>query len=153
MLLYVYPLKFIFTLVVDQLLGFGGAAEMIKPSQGPLLMEIFGAGFVAVQLVFVLLYLRAYSLRDALELDASELLMTRKQVQSFLLNVSVGLASVVIAVLGGEGWTSWAGLVYFLIGPLQTINGFAMSSRRRNMERGDAHAPTDIEKSLEDEKP
>lgn len=152
-LLYVYPLKFIFTLVVDQLLGFGGAAEMIKPSQGPLLFVIYGGGFIAIQLVFVLLYLRAYSLRDALELDASELLMTRKQVQSFLLNVSVGLASIGIAVLGGEGWTSWAGLVYFLIGPLQTINSFAMSSRRRTIESNDTHAPTDSEKSLEDEKP
>lgn len=152
-LLYVYPLKFIFTLVVDQLLGFGGAAEMIKPSQGPLLFVIYGGGFIAIQLVFVLLYLRAYSLRDILELDERELLMTRKQVQSFLLNVSVGLASVIIAVLGGESWVAWAGLVYFLIGPLQTINGFAMSSRRRTIESNDAHAPTDSEKSLEDEKP
>ena len=142
-LLYVYPLKFIFTLVVDQLLGFGGATEMIKPSQGPLLMEIFGAGFVAVQLVFVLLYLRAYSLRTALELDARELLITREQVQSFLLNVSVGLASVVIAILGGESWVAWSGWIYLLIGPLQTINGFAMGSRHRNMESNDAHAPTD----------
>ena len=62
-LLYVYPLKFLFTFVVDELLGFGGAAaEMIKPSQGPLLFVIYGVGFIAIQLVFVLLYLRAYTL-------------------------------------------------------------------------------------------
>ena len=56
-LLYVYPLKFLFTSVVDELLGFGGDARMIEPSQGPLLFVIYGAGFIAVQLVFVLLYL------------------------------------------------------------------------------------------------
>jgi len=70
-LIYVYPLKFLFTLLTDQFLGFGdktrvpggGTAEMIEPSQIPLLMMIYGAGFVAVQLVFVLFYWRAYSLR------------------------------------------------------------------------------------------
>ena len=41
---------------------------MIEPEQVPLLMVIYGAGFVAVQLVFVLLYLRAYTLRAVLGL-------------------------------------------------------------------------------------
>ena len=150
-LFFVYPLKFIFTLVVDQIFGFREAVGMVEPSQGPLLFVIYGGGFIAIQLVFVLLYLRAYSLRDALELDARELLMTRKQMQSFLLNISVGLASIGIAVLGGEGWISWAGLVYFLIGPLQAINGFAMGSRVRAMERSDAHAPADGQEGLKDE--
>src|ERR687885_201686 len=62
-LFYVYPLKFLFTLLVDELLGFstevrpstGAVVEMIEPEQVPLLMVIYGAGFVAVQLVFVLL--------------------------------------------------------------------------------------------------
>jgi uncharacterized membrane protein len=138
-LLYVYPLKFLFTLVVDQLLGFGGAAGMIKPSQGPLLMIIYGAGFGAIQLVFLALYWRAYSLRDALELDARELSVTRTETQSFLLNVLVGLASVGIATLGGEGWVSWAGWIYVLIGPLQAANGFVMGSRIRAMEGSGDH--------------
>ncbi len=149
-LLFVYPLKFLFTVFVDQLLGFGRAADMIDPSQGPLLFIIYGVGFIAVQLVFVLLYLRAYALRDALGLDALELLVTRKQIQSFLLNGAVGLASVGIAVLGREEWISWAGLVYLLIGPLQTVNGFAMSSRRMPREPGD-HGTANGEGSLEPE--
>jgi hypothetical protein len=32
-------------------------------------MLVYGAGFIAVQLVFILLYLRAYRLADSLELD------------------------------------------------------------------------------------
>ncbi len=125
-LFYVYPLKFLFTLLTDQLLGFsekvrlssGVRVEMIEPSQGPLLMAIYGAGFVAVQLVFVLLYLRAHSLRGALGLGAYELSVTREEIQGFLLNVSVALASVAVAVLGGQGAVSLAGLVYLLIFPL-----------------------------------
>ena len=127
-LFYVYPLKFLFTMLTDRLLGFGN--EVIESSQVPLLMIIYGVGFVAVQLVFVTLYWRAYSLRAVLELDADELSMTREEIQGFLVNVAVGLASVFVAVLGGEDASSWAGLVYVLIFPLQRINARVMKSRR-----------------------
>jgi hypothetical protein len=138
-LFYVYPLKFLFTMLVDQLLGFGEEVRLpdgsftqaIENAQWPLLMVIYGAGFVAVQLVFVLLYLRAYSLRGALGLDAHELSITREEIQSSLLNAAVGLASVAVAVIGGEEAVGWAGFVYALIFPLQIINGRLMDARRR----------------------
>jgi uncharacterized membrane protein len=129
-LMYVYPVKFLFTMLIDQLFGFA-ETETIEPSQIPLLLVIYGAGFVAIQLVFFLMYVRAYSLRTTLELDARELSMTREEIQGTLLNISVGLASVAIAVLGGERLVSWAGYVYVLVFPLQTINGRVMGSRRK----------------------
>ena len=138
-LFYVYPLKFLFVLVVDQLLGYdttvgsstSAVVEEIEPGQWPLLMVIFGAGFVAVQLVFALLYLRAYVLRDALGLDAYERSKTREELQSFLLMMGVGLISIAIAVLGGEAAVSWAGYAYLLLFPVLRINGHLMDSRRR----------------------
>ena len=132
MLMYVYPLKFLFTYLIDLLFGFA-QSEKIEASQVPLLMVVYGAGFVAVQILFLLMYLRAYSLRDALELDARELSVTREEIQSCLLNISVGLASVAIAVLGGVATISWAGYVYVLLFPLQTINGRVMGSRRKKL--------------------
>jgi uncharacterized membrane protein len=130
MLLYVYPLKFLFTMLIDEWLGFGNS-EMIESSQIPLLMVIYGAGFVAIQLVLFLMYLRAFSLRTTLQLDPQELSVTREEIQGFFLNVLVGLVSVAIAALGGVGATSWAGLVYLLVFPLQMINSRVMASRRR----------------------
>jgi uncharacterized membrane protein len=137
-LFYVYPLKFLFTLLADQLLGFGG--EVIEPSQVPLLMVIYGAGFVALQLVFVMFYWHAYSLRTVLGLDAHESSMTREEIQGFLANVSVGLASIFIALLGGAEFISLAGMVYLLVFPLQVPNGQVMKSRRakRSSARGAA---------------
>ena len=96
-LLYVYPLKFLFTILVDELLGFstdvrlptGDVVQAIEPGQIPLLMVIYGAGFVAIQVLFVLLYLRAYALRGTLELDANEVLITRQEIQGFLLMMAV----------------------------------------------------------------
>jgi hypothetical protein len=56
-LFYVYPMKFLFTMLFNQFFG-EAPADVIRPSQAPELMLIYGAGFIAVQLVFVLLYLR-----------------------------------------------------------------------------------------------
>ncbi len=137
-LFYVYPLKFLFTLLVDQLLGFDtvvsppiGAVEEIEPDQVPLLMIIYGVGFVAVQFIFFLLYLRAYALRGALELNTHEVSITREEIQGFLLTMGVGLLSIAIALFGGEEAASWAGYAYLLLFPLLMGNAYLMGSRRR----------------------
>jgi uncharacterized membrane protein len=138
-LFYIYPLKFLFTALADQLLGFntkvgsstGDVIETIEPGQWPLLLLIFGAGFVVVQLVFALLYWRAYALRATLNLNEYEASITRQEIQGYLILAGVGLASIAIALLGGEEATSWAGLAYFLSWPLMTIHGYIMAQRRR----------------------
>jgi len=137
-LFYVYPLKFLFTFLVDQLLGFStvmspstGAIEEIEPGQLPLLMVIYGAGFVAVQAVFSLLYWRAYALSDALGLDAHERSVTREEIRGFLLGMGVGLSSIIIAILGGEEAVSWAGYAYLLLFPLLIANGYLTNRHRR----------------------
>jgi hypothetical protein len=106
--------------------------EKIEPSQVPLLMLVYGAGFVAIQLVFVLMYLRAYSRRNTLDLGTHELSVTREEIQGYLLNMAVGLASMAIALFGGKGTVPWTGWIYLLIFPLQIVNGRVMDSRRRN---------------------
>jgi uncharacterized membrane protein len=138
-LFYVYPLKFLFTALMDELLGFrtqvgpstGATVEEIKPGQWPLLVVLFGVGFVVVQLVFFLLYWRAYALRDILKLDAYEASITRQEIQGYLLLAGIGLSSIAIALLGGEEASSWAGWVYLLSWPLMTIHGYIMARRRR----------------------
>jgi uncharacterized membrane protein len=138
-LFYIYPLKFLFTALMDQLLGFstqvgsstGDVIETIEPGQWPLLIIIFGAGFVVVQLVFALLYWRAYALRGMLNLNVHEASMTRQEIQGFLILAGIGLASIAIALLGGEEAIGWAGLVYVLSWPLMAIHGYIMTQRRR----------------------
>ena len=138
-LFYVYPLKFLFTALIDELLGFrtqvgaspGAVVETMKPGQWSLLIVLFSVGFVVVQLVFFLLYWRAYALRDILKLDAYEASITRQEIQGYLLLAGIGLSSIAIALLGGEEASSWAGWVYLLSWPLMTIHGFIMARRRR----------------------
>ena len=63
--------------------------------------------------------------------------ITREEIQGFLLMMGVGLASIAIATLGGQDASSWAGLVYILLFPLQMINGYLMDSRRRSKASAD----------------
>src|SRR5918993_1009339 len=138
-LFYVYPLKFLFTALMDQLLGYstqvgsstGDVVETIRAGQWPLLLVLFGVGFVVVQLVFFLLYWRAYSLREMLKLDAYEASRTRQEFQGYILLAGVGLSSIAIALLGGEEAISWAGWVYLLSWPLMIMHGYIMARRRR----------------------
>src|SRR5215218_9873798 len=141
-LMYVYPLKFLFTLLIEELFGLA-ENETIETSQFPLLIVIYGAGFVAVQIVFVLMYLRAYSLRTVLELDARELSVTREEILSGLLNISVALVSVAIAIFGGAGYIDWSGYAYLLLFPLQAINGRVMAYRRKRITQTKAGADSD----------
>lgn len=135
-LFFVYPLKFLFTLTIDELFGFGGIGRMIESSQYPLLLAIYGAGFFAVQVIFVVFYWRAYAMRASLGLNARELWVTRGEIQQFGLNASVCLASIAIVVVGGEAWASFAGWAYLLLFPLGVANGRLMESRWKKSAEG-----------------
>src|SRR4026208_1612415 len=73
-LFYVYPLKFVFTLVVNQLIGAGPGtdehgAPVLLASRAPRLMQIYSGGVVAVFSIFALMYANALRQREQLELD------------------------------------------------------------------------------------
>jgi uncharacterized membrane protein len=132
-LFYVYPMKFLFSSLFDQLFG-DAPAQAIEPRQMPLLMLIYGVGFIAVQSVFILLYLRAYRLADDLELNTYERLTTRAEIQGFGLNVAIGLLSIAIVTIGGPEAAFWSGMAYMLIMPVQMLNGRLMGTRIRQSE-------------------
>jgi hypothetical protein len=141
-LFYIYPLKFLFRLLIDQLSGgsltvvasSGRLEPVIEGSQVPLLMEIYGAGFVAIFGVLALLYLHAYRKRTALELTALEIFDTRESVQAALVTLSVGLISLAIAFFGGPQASPWSGWCYALIGPFAAVHSALMGKRRRALE-------------------
>ena len=142
-LFYVYPLKFVFTLLVN---GFtGGRGEIALPNgtvehmvensdQIAKLMVIFGAGYVAVFGVFVLLYWHAYRQRAALDLNELEVFDTRVDVQECALNVAIGTLSLAIAAIGRAGYASVSGFTYMLCPVVLTVHGTMMGRRRRKIE-------------------
>jgi uncharacterized membrane protein len=143
MLFFVYPLKFLFTMLVDQLMGQsdsvtlpnGTVALRIKTEQAPLLMTIYGLGFMAMALIFAVMYGYAYRQREELDLNPLETILTVESIRRYILLGSVALVSVLIAVIGGPDATKYAGYAYFLIWPVMTIHGRWSVRKRRAIAR------------------
>ena len=142
-LFYVYPLKFLFTALVDRMMGGrnevhlanGNVEPMMESSQMGTVMLIFGAGYFAVFAVFVLLYLHAYRKRDELGLNELERFDTRTSVQEGVLNCLVALVSTSLVVFGGFRYAPLAGLTYMLTGVVLAIHGVIMGKRRGRLEQ------------------
>jgi hypothetical protein len=142
-LFYVYPLKFLFTLIVNMFMGGGGqhtlpsgvVESMIDNSdQLATLMIIFGAGYIAVFGVFVLLYWHAYRQRAMLQLNELEVFDTREDIQESALNVAVGTISITLAALGRARLAGLAGMSYMLCPIVLAVHGTMMGKRRRKLE-------------------
>jgi uncharacterized membrane protein len=125
-LFYVYPLKFVFTLVFSELTG-SEASARLGWHEGSVLMRIYALGFICVFLLFVLMYVHAYRLRRDLGLNPVEMLVTRFSIQENILLALVGITSFAVAIRSAD----WAGWTYASIGPLMAIHGAIFGKRIR----------------------
>jgi len=127
-LLYVYPLKFLFNLSVnDMIFGHSTAAPVIREGDLPMLLSVYGFGFAGVYLALTLLYLHAWQLRDVLDLSEIEKLDTRFGIYRLISVVIIGLSAAGLALI--PSFSAWAGLTYLLLFP--TLRGFRIVHRRR----------------------
>jgi uncharacterized membrane protein len=141
-LFYVYPLKFLFTLVVNQFTGRslevsrpGGRLEpMIEVQQVRSLFVVYGAGIIAIFLVLTLLYAHAYRRRSELELTKLEAFDTRWKMIGHLVPILVGGLSICLALLLPLRWMAVPGFTYMLLGPLFAFHGWVGGRRRRKIE-------------------
>ena len=128
-LFYVYPLKFLFNFSITGLLMSDSLhAVSMTGSQYSQLLVIYGLGFAAVYLAMTLLYLHAYHLRDALELNDLEKFDTRYQI--FRLSTLTAFGVIAAAVACIPALRYWSTLVYMLLFPVLRTSR-AIYRRRR----------------------
>ncbi len=125
-LFYVYPLKFVFTILFDEITGRSAAGEL-GWHEASVLMRLYAAGFVSVFLLFALMYAHAYKLRHQLGLNEVEALETKLAIRENLIMASVGALSFVLA-LKYPGLAGWS---YFLLAPFLSIHGVVYGKRVR----------------------
>lgn len=125
-LIYVYPLKFLAKLLVLMYTGmfmrlFGMQADnrelgqMIKGSEIPDLMIIYGLGAALIFLVLLWMYYYALQKKEELELNEIELFDTRSSFHVHLIMSSVAIFSILVAVIFHTGIGGGiAGFVYML---------------------------------------
>jgi len=133
-LLYIYPLKFMFSIVTGQIEGSSNAS---------VLFVIYGVGFAGIFLLFLLMYLHAYRQREALELNEAELHDTKTYMWMYLSYVAIGVVSTAFGIFATGRSVQWAGWIYFAIGPASAVIGYARgASRARLVERLSADGVT-----------
>lgn len=121
-LFYVYPLKFLFTLIFsDQIYGVGKSPFIMEQGDMGKLMSVYGLGFMSIYLLFFFMYLHAYKNRKSLDLNTLELFDTKTRLYKNLVMISIGLFSIFLAQILSDQQAGLSGLSYFLIGPALSI--------------------------------
>src|ERR1700757_27330 len=116
-LFYIYPLKFLFSMLINVWTG-------------------SSKGYLAIVVVFVLLFLHAYRQRAQLMLSPVEVFDTRWSIYNTLFSGGVSVVSILLAWLGGTKLSSAAGLIYpVLMFPGFTILGRLQGQRRHRLEK------------------
>jgi hypothetical protein len=142
-LFYIYPLKFLFSMLINVWSGSslevrlpdGTVRAVIEQFQLPTLMIIYSAGYLAIAVVFVLLFLHAYRQRAQLTLSPLEVFDTRWSIYNTLFSGGVSVVSILLAWLGGAKLSSAAGLIYpALMFPGFTILGRLQGQRRHRLQ-------------------
>lgn len=125
-LFYVYPLKFLFTLLLTIWSGielFPKAAEhgwvVIRQEDFPQLIALFSTGYFCIWLLLFFMYRHAARAAKKLELTGHEWQVTLKEKRGALWNAGVGLAA---AVLASFGFVRSSGFIFLLIPVLLYIN-------------------------------
>jgi uncharacterized membrane protein len=125
-LFYVYPLKFVFTLVFSPITG-SPIAQGIGRHEASVLMRVYAIGFAAVFALFALMYARAYKFRRELALNPVEELETRFALRENVIMAAIGMISFAMAFKRPE----WAGWWFFVLAPVLTIHGSIYGKRIR----------------------
>jgi predicted outer membrane lipoprotein len=133
-LLYVYPLKFMF----DSL--FARFAPRLKPPEPMQLWElantatIYSIGFIAIFVLFALFYRRALARRDELGLSELDVHDARTNIGHHLISAGVGFVSFAIASVGPLELAPIAPTAYCLMGPAHFWYGSRSGRKRRLLE-------------------
>ncbi len=127
-LFYVYPLKFLFTLLIGQIFGWEKLGALTD-QDAMLLMKIYGIGFAAVFALFALMYRHAVALAEKLELNAFERFESRLSMQENLALMSFGLVSFALAFKSPAA----AGWVYMLIGVYFWVHESIADKQKRRL--------------------
>jgi uncharacterized membrane protein len=115
-LFYVYPLKFLFNLSITGLLFGAGPPISMTGSQFSILLLIYDLGFAAVYGAMALLYVHAWRLRGALELNELEKFDTRYIIRRLLTASAVGMVAAGLACV--PILRDWSSLIYVLLFPI-----------------------------------
>lgn len=128
-LLYVYPLKFLFSALTNAWLWGRGTDSIKSLDEFRALMVIYGLGFLALNLVLMGMRFNARRLARQRGISARDEVNLRAGIARNGCNGLVALTSVLIVVFTRDDGV-WCGFIYALLGPI----AWYFARRSRNQE-------------------
>lgn len=145
-LLFVFPLKFLATIVVDYVIlegwfGFDMPAVLtISDGQYPILHTIYALGFSSIFICFAWFYKLALDARAQLELTPYEILSTRVHVYMYLIVAAVPLFTIIVVWLPVPLAAMYAGFSNCLIWPATMLYHRKTQPKLRALKLAEAAA-------------
>ncbi|HEX4641618.1 MAG TPA: TMEM175 family protein, partial [Chthoniobacterales bacterium] len=132
-LIYIYPLKAIFGSMFYFMSGgrLGHALGVRVEGQARAIFAVYAIGFIALGTEILLLYLRAWKLREPLRLNAREQFLTRAEVSGWCIPITVGIVSLVLALTVPARLFPWSGWIYFSMAILVPLHRVLMRRREQ----------------------
>jgi len=138
MLIFIYPLKAIFGAMWN-LLSSGQVGQPFSlhttESQARTIFAIYALGLIAISAEVLLLYLRAWRLREPLRLNSLEKLITRGELTGWSIPVGFGIVSLILALTLPAEQIQWSGWIYFLMAIVLRVHLFWHRRRLREESR------------------
>ena len=135
---YIYPLKFLFSLLISSWSGmnlFTEAQEkglvVLSSEDSPQLVILFSIGYALVWLTIYLMHRHVLKLAQNFEFTRYELAFTKMEARGALWNMLIGLFSLFFAWLGLE---AIAGIFYLLIPFAMTFNYYLLKNSVKQMK-------------------
>jgi len=125
-LFYIYPLKFLATVLVGELfvnglfnmnIDFSFNGEIFTFTNMRTIMLVYGSGVFMIWAIITMLYKHAYNHRDILELNNTEINTTKEYMLVYMIMSFYGLLSVILASFLPLNWIPLSGWIYAGIGP------------------------------------
>lgn len=125
-LFYLYPLKFLFSLLLGAWLGIDffpksteAGVAVLMPQDFPDLVVLFSVGYAVIWALLLLMHHRALQQAAVLQLSPYEMMYTKAERRGALWNVMVGFVAILLVWMGFE---KLSGICYLCIPILLWIN-------------------------------
>lgn len=148
-LVFVYPLKFLYVIMVTWLSdgALATSLEALTLTDLRHAFIIYGIGFTVTSLILVMHYAYAWSQRQALQLNQYERLITRQSIIEWCIPSVLGLISISIAWFSPLG-NPLPGMIYGLLGILMPIHGHISGKQLKQVIANTQPANPFIDSSL-----
>lgn len=133
-LLYVYPLKFMFDSLFERFVPRGHVDAHLELWQLANAAAVYAVGFIALFGLFALLYRHALAKSDELGLTELELFDAQANVVHHLISASIGVISLAVALVAPLRFVPLAPLAFFLMGPGHWYHGVRSGKARHLIE-------------------